>query len=206
MDMDRSAMSNSLFSSSSESEDEACDDVVDVTPKDPNEPKAKEGTQSKRTEHPVYTDEQKIVAAVWMHEKPYNYQTVEDIQNNFRIRFKMNPPRNSTLLKWEKELFSAKGLLRTRSRPLKRLIHVPYVKASLREKPGLTLRERACQLGLSKNSLSQILKYDIKESDWIDEQNASEEQAAKAGADKASKTDIKSDSDKDMKIDINTIM
>lgn len=123
-------------------------------------------TNRGRKYYPIYTVEQKIVAAVWMHERPFNYQTIQDIANNFRIRFKMEPPSNHSLTLWEKRLFSTGAIVKERNRKcLERLVHVPYVKTSLKEKPGLTMIERANQLGLSQNILRQILKYDIKDSD-----------------------------------------
>ncbi|KAJ8947025.1 hypothetical protein NQ314_008696 [Rhamnusium bicolor] len=115
-----------------------------------------------------YTLEQKIVSAVWVHERQFNGQTFEDIRTNFLVRFKVHPPNGTTLVRWETRLFSegtVKFCKDKRQRPLKRLMHVPYVKASFREKPNITLSERANQLGLAKDTLRKIMKYDLKESD-----------------------------------------
>lgn len=131
-----------------------------------NSNQANETNRGGRKYYTTYTVEQKIVSAVWMHERPYNRQTMQDVQNNFRIRFKMEPPSEYALALWEKRLFSSGAIVVERNRRrLERLVHVPYVKASLKEKPGLTLSQRACQLGLSQKILRQILKYDIKDND-----------------------------------------
>ncbi|CAG9858427.1 unnamed protein product [Phyllotreta striolata] len=53
-----------------------------------------------------YTREQKIVAAVWMHERKYNFQTYDDIRKNFQIRFQLPAPDPKEINNWEKQLFS----------------------------------------------------------------------------------------------------
>lgn len=115
------------------------------------------------TEINRYTDEQKIVAAVWVHERHYNNQTWEDIYNNFKIRFNAAPPMRTTFMSWERKLFNS-GSVKNRDksgRPLARLMHVPYVKASLKETPHLSLRERAKELGLPRTTLLKILQEDL---------------------------------------------
>lgn len=114
-------------------------------------------------ENKKYTFEQKIVSAVWVHEKSMNNQTWADIQRNFRIRFRVPSPKMNTLMNWERKLFTT-GTIddsgRT-GRPCARLMHVPYVKASLEESPNLSLRERAQSLGLPRSTLLKILKDDL---------------------------------------------
>lgn len=110
-----------------------------------------------------YTVEQMIVSAVWVHERCYNNQTWKDIFRNFKYRFNVPPPAKGTLLKWESKLFST-GFVEKRQRSgrfLTRLMHVPYVKESLRENPNLSLRERARELGLSRSTLLKILQEDL---------------------------------------------
>lgn len=55
---------------------------------------------------PTFTNEQKIVAATWWHEKHFNRQSTDDIKRNFMVRFRMNCPKKQTLIYWEKILFS----------------------------------------------------------------------------------------------------
>lgn len=110
-----------------------------------------------------YTFEQKVVSAVWVHEKMFNKQTWKDIQGNFLTRFNMPPPKKATLLNWERKLFTTGSLKDDgrSGRPCARLMHVPYVKASLDENPNLSLRERAKNLGLPRSTLLKILKDDL---------------------------------------------
>lgn len=110
-----------------------------------------------------YTFEQKIVSAVWVHEKIYNHQTWKDIQHNFQARFNLPPPKKTTLMNWERKLFTTGSLKDDgrSGRPCARLMHVPYVKASLDEAPDLSLRERAKSLGLPRSTLLKILKDDL---------------------------------------------
>lgn len=120
-----------------------------------------------------YTFEQKVVSAVWVHEKQYNKQTWKDIQGNFVARFNLPPPKKSTLLNWERKLFTTGNLNddgRT-GRPCARLMHVPYVKASLDEAPDLSLRERARSLGLPRSTLLKILKDDLNMKYELDNNN-----------------------------------
>lgn len=120
-----------------------------------------------------YTQEQKIVSAVWVHEKPMNRMSWKDIENNFRARFCMSPPTRTTFLKWEKRLFT-EGTIDDRERsgrPLSRLMHVPYVKASLKESPELSLRERAQELGLPRTTLFHILRKDLNMEFEVDDED-----------------------------------
>ncbi|KAF5270089.1 hypothetical protein FQA39_LY08501 [Lamprigera yunnana] len=110
-----------------------------------------------------YTQEQKIISAVWVHERFYNNQTWTDINRNFRARFNLSPPMRATLLNWEKKLFNSGNIddKEKCGRPLARLMHVPYVRASLEEAPELSLRERAKVLGLPRTTLLKILREDL---------------------------------------------
>lgn len=119
--------------------------------------------ETKAIDESKYTQEEKIVSAVWVHEKSRNGQQWVDIENNFRARFNASPPTRTTLMKWERRLFS-EGSIEDREksgRPISRLMHVPYVKASLQEAPELSLRERAQVLGLSRTTLLHIMREDL---------------------------------------------
>lgn len=122
-----------------------------------------EADTSELSESTKYTHEQKIVAAVWVHEKEYNCQTWKDINSNFLARFSAPPPNRTTFLSWERKLFSV-GNVEDREkcgRPLSRLMHVPYVRASLKEAPDLSLRERSKLLGLPRTTLLKIIRDDL---------------------------------------------
>lgn len=111
-----------------------------------------------------YTLEEKIVAAVWVHERVRNHMTWDQMMKNFRHRFRNKPPSKQTLLCWERKLFTTGNAHdKTRSgRPIARLMHVPYVKQSIEESPNLSIRERAKELGLPYATLLKILKEDLK--------------------------------------------
>ncbi|KAK5643853.1 hypothetical protein RI129_007698 [Pyrocoelia pectoralis] len=128
--------------------------------------------ESDNTETSKYTQEQKIIAAVWVHERFFNNQTWTDINRNFRARFNLSPPMRATLLNWEKKLFSQGNVedKEKSGRPLARLMHVPYVKASLEESPELSLRERAKILGLPRTTLLKILREDLDMEFEVDEE------------------------------------
>lgn len=130
-----------------------------------------------------YTQEQKIVSAVWVHEKPINQMTWKDVENNFRARFSIPPPTRSTLMKWERRLFT-EGCIDEKEksgRPISRLMHVPYVKASLKESPELSLRERAQVLGLPRSTLLHILREDLNMTFEVEDEDQNKKHAKYKG-------------------------
>ncbi|CAH1371286.1 hypothetical protein MTP99_012773 [Tenebrio molitor] len=122
-----------------------------------------------------YTHEQKIVAAVWVHEKEYNNQTWKDINSNFLARFNAPPPNRTTFLSWERKLFSQGNVddKEKCGRPLSRLMHVPYVRSSLKEAPDLSLRERSKLLGLPRTTLLKIIRDDLNMEFEVEEDGTS---------------------------------
>lgn len=111
-----------------------------------------------------YSLEEKIVSAVWVHERIRNKMSWIHLMKCFIIRFGNYPPSKRTLKTWERKLFSM-GAVKDRARtgrPCARLMHIPYVQASIAESPNMSLRERASELGLPRSTLLKILKYDLK--------------------------------------------
>ncbi|BFZ04309.1 hypothetical protein BsWGS_07348 [Bradybaena similaris] len=53
-----------------------------------------------------FTIEQRLVTAVWLHERPHTDDTVETVRVKFRERFGMEPPRKATMLGWGKHAFT----------------------------------------------------------------------------------------------------
>jgi hypothetical protein len=45
-----------------------------------------------------YTIEQRLVTAVWLHERPYSGDTMETVKVKFRDRFGVDPFRKATML------------------------------------------------------------------------------------------------------------
>lgn len=114
----------------------------------------------------VYSREQKIVTAVWFHERKYTGLQYEDIRTNFEIRFKGTAPSLQSIINWEKKLFSKGIAYRSRKRrtaSFQRLVHVPYVLESLKLDPNLTIAARARKLGLPSVTLRRILSTDLKD-------------------------------------------
>lgn len=121
---------------------------------------------SKKFCHPrlfLFSREQKIVSAVWYHEREYSGLSKQDILNNFTIRFKVTPPSIETISRWERKLFT-RGLTQGRLRnSLWRLIHVPYVRESLKRNPDISNRARATLLGITPGTLKCIMEQDLKD-------------------------------------------
>lgn len=54
----------------------------------------------------TYTIEEKIVASVWVHERPYTGKLLKDIAEQFVERFKKPTPSKAELLLWERNVFN----------------------------------------------------------------------------------------------------
>lgn len=115
----------------------------------------------------AYTREQKLVAAVWYHERLYTGMTIDQLAINFEIRFKAKSPDSNLLSKWDRKLFKdgrfkepGQKVPRT---TIHRWVYIPYIKESFIKFPGLLNKARANMLGLSDSSLKRILKIDISE-------------------------------------------
>jgi hypothetical protein len=54
----------------------------------------------------LYTIEQRLVTAFWLHERPYFGDTMETVKVKFRDRFGVEPPRKATMLGREKRAFA----------------------------------------------------------------------------------------------------
>ncbi|KAJ0172841.1 hypothetical protein K1T71_011980 [Dendrolimus kikuchii] len=53
-----------------------------------------------------FSIEERLVAAVWVHERKRTKSSINQIKNEFRQRFGRDPPAKNTLLVWERKLFS----------------------------------------------------------------------------------------------------
>jgi hypothetical protein len=53
-----------------------------------------------------YTNEQRFVIVVWLHERPYSGDTMETVKVKFRDPFGVEPPRKATMFSWEKHAFA----------------------------------------------------------------------------------------------------
>ena len=55
----------------------------------------------------VFTVEERLIAAVWVHDRIRNDMTMEDIRSAFTERFGKPAPSRSNLYLWEKKVFEA---------------------------------------------------------------------------------------------------
>ncbi|CAG9782346.1 unnamed protein product [Diatraea saccharalis] len=63
-----------------------------------------------------FSIEERLVAAVWVHERKRTNVGMSQIKRDFRQRFGRQPPAKNTLLAWERKLFST-GSVRDAPRP-----------------------------------------------------------------------------------------
>nr|CAH7749982.1 unnamed protein product [Callosobruchus chinensis] len=110
-----------------------------------------------------YTQEEKIVMAVWYHEKSYSGLTGQQLLDNFRVRFNKKPPKYYSIAQWERRLFYNNSIKRNNmtNRMKSRYMQVPYVKESFRTHPHLTMLQRAHLTGICTAALYQMIKEDI---------------------------------------------
>ena len=63
------------------------------------------------TDTSVYSIEERLVASVWVHERPNTGQTMSEIMDMFTERFEKTAPCKATLLDWEKPAFEQGSVL-----------------------------------------------------------------------------------------------
>ena len=56
------------------------------------------------------TLEERIVASVWIHERPQRRKSMRQVLDNFAQRFRKKPPPKQILLRWECKLFHTGGV------------------------------------------------------------------------------------------------
>ncbi|CAH1112774.1 unnamed protein product [Psylliodes chrysocephalus] len=154
-----------------------------------------------------YTREQKLVATVWYHERVYTDMSYKQLAANFRIRFDLKYPTLNTLQQWDRKLFK-KGRIYKMHKPIKRLMQVPYVKASFVKFPNIAIKTRANLLGISWTTLISILNNDISPEEVELLKKKGEERANKNSGDTESMKVVEkncSKNDSDNNINIETI-
>ncbi|CAH0397238.1 unnamed protein product [Chilo suppressalis] len=111
-----------------------------------------------------FSIEERLVTAVWVHERKRTNTGMNQIKQDFRLRFGREPPAKNTLLAWERKLF-ATGSVRDAprpGRPVKRGSRVAEVSASVAAAPALSVRGRARALGVPLSTLRAILTRDLR--------------------------------------------
>ncbi|XP_031765093.1 uncharacterized protein LOC113512105 isoform X2 [Galleria mellonella] len=130
----------------------------------PPKEKSKLYTKKSVVDTSNFTIEERLVAAVWVHERKRSKTTLGHIKKEFRQRFGREPPAKNTLLAWERKLFTLGSVhdAPRPGRPINRRIKIEEVAASVRSAPSLSLRERAVALRLSRTTLHTILHKDLQ--------------------------------------------
>ena len=112
-----------------------------------------------------YLREERIVMAVWVHERHRQRESLDDLRTRFRIRFNKEPPRkNRTLRTWERKLFNT-GTIRDRprsGRPVTRRERCQAVDQSINESPLKSTRKRAAEIGVPRTTMCRFIKEDLK--------------------------------------------
>lgn len=72
------------------------------------------GEEKEMADQSPFTVEQRLVTAVWLHERPYTRNTMETVKVKFHEDFGMEPPRKAIMLGQEKHA-STMGSVRDHS-------------------------------------------------------------------------------------------
>ncbi|CAB3225597.1 unnamed protein product [Arctia plantaginis] len=125
--------------------------------------KKKANANKGRVDTSNFTIEERLVAAVWVHERKNTKSSMSQIKRDFRERFDREPPAKNTLVVWERKLFSTGSVhdAPRAGRPINRLARTAEVAASVRAAPGLSVRARARALRLPRTTLRTILRADL---------------------------------------------
>lgn len=115
------------------------------------------------TDTSTYSIEERLVASVWVHERPFTGKTMSEILDLFEERFQKVPPRKATLLDWEKRAFELGSVMdRPRSgRRISREETCASVAASVDRSPQKSTRKRAAELRVPRSTMRDHMKKDL---------------------------------------------
>lgn len=115
------------------------------------------------TDISVFTVEERLIAAVWVHDRIRNDMTMEDIRSAFTERFGKPAPSRSNLYLWEKKVFETGSVLdQARSgRPETRKKTCAGVQESLQQSPKKSTRKRSAELGIPRATMMDHMKKDL---------------------------------------------
>jgi len=109
-----------------------------------------------------YTIEARILAATWWHESNKNKYDMQLIRTKFSERFDGDPPRGDRIKEWEEKLFTT-GSINDKpihGRPKERTSL--EVMQSVEQSPSVSIRRRAVELDMTKSTMHNVLKKDLK--------------------------------------------
>ena len=115
------------------------------------------------TDISVFTVEERLIAAVWVHDRIRNDMTMEDIRSAFTERFGKPAPSRSNLYLWEKKVVETGSVLdQARSgRPETRKETCAGVQESLQQSPKKSTRKRSAELGIPRATMMDHMKKDL---------------------------------------------
>ncbi|BFZ20248.1 hypothetical protein BsWGS_23287 [Bradybaena similaris] len=81
------------------------------------------------TDTSPYTIEERLIAAVWVHDRVLEKRTMIDVSAKFQERFKKSALKKNILLAWEKKTFASGSVLYAprSGRPASRMEHVEII-------------------------------------------------------------------------------
>ncbi|BFZ05338.1 hypothetical protein BsWGS_08377 [Bradybaena similaris] len=115
------------------------------------------------TDTSPYTTEERLIAAVWVHDRVLEKRTMTDLSAKFQERFKKPAPQKEILLAWEKKTIASGSVLDAprSGRPASRMYHVEIIQQSLSNSPKKSTRKRSAELQILRSTLQKVLKTDI---------------------------------------------
>lgn len=111
----------------------------------------------------MFSVEERLVASVWVHERPHNRKTMEEIMSDFAVRFGKPSPSRQTLIAWEKKVFATGSVLDAprSGRPITRVETCAAVEASVARSPMKSTRKRSSELGIPRTTMQDHMRKDL---------------------------------------------
>merc|ERR1712142_873323 len=102
-----------------------------------------------------YTVEERLIGAVWMHERVLNRQKIPEIRRMFEQRFLKSAPTPRVLREWERKAFETGSVLDSSrcGRPATSAEHIAAVEESLIRHPNQSVRKRSIELQIPRSTL-----------------------------------------------------
>jgi hypothetical protein len=110
------------------------------------------------------TIKQRLVTAVWLHERPYSGDAMETVKVKFQDHFGVEPPRKATMLGWKKRAF-ATGSVKDGpggGQPITRRETCHTVVASVMQSPVKSTCRRSAELRIPRFTVMDHMKLDLK--------------------------------------------
>ncbi|BFZ22980.1 hypothetical protein BsWGS_26019 [Bradybaena similaris] len=106
-----------------------------------------------------YTIEERLIAAVWVHDRVLEKRSMTDVSAKFQERFKKPAPTKDILLAWEKKTFASGSVLGTprSGRPASRMEDVEILQQLVSNSPKKPTRKRSAELQFLRSTLQKAL-------------------------------------------------